>query len=377
MKSYLVKSLVVFLCTCLLLALIGVHTVYAAGNIVVNSTADTSGGCSTSGTGTCTLRDAITYANSNAGADTIIFDASLSGATITLSSTLPAIADDLTIDASSLSSMITISGNNFVQVMIINSGKSLTINKINIINGRDISGKGGGIYNNGALTIIQSVFSGNLTSGNGGGIYNNGTLTVNQCIFSGNQTIFADNANGGGIYVESGTVNITSSTFSGSLSTYAAYNGGGIFIEDGTVNISDSTFSSNAVPGSGGGIHNHYGTLTLTRCTFTGNHAYYRGGGIYNDGTMTITTSTFSSNMVTGEYPSAGGGIFNNSYDATIDSSTISNNTAPLANGGGIFTAGMMRINWQHHLWQLCEELRWGYLQLFGYIIRCQHYPLW
>src|SRR5262245_66377793 len=47
----------------------------AAAAVVVNDSSDAlhSPGCATTGTGTCTLRDAITFANSNAGSDAIHF----------------------------------------------------------------------------------------------------------------------------------------------------------------------------------------------------------------------------------------------------------------------------------------------------------------
>src|SRR5436190_7818524 len=73
--------------------------VHAASTILVNDPGDTTGPCSTTGTGTCTLRDAITFANASAGGDTIHFD--ISG-TITLGAPLPAIQEtpssSLTID---------------------------------------------------------------------------------------------------------------------------------------------------------------------------------------------------------------------------------------------------------------------------------------
>ena len=72
-----------------------------AATIVVNDGTDTlhSPGCATTGTGTCSLRDAITFANANPGADVIQFG--LAGTTLhTLSpaSALPVISDAVTID---------------------------------------------------------------------------------------------------------------------------------------------------------------------------------------------------------------------------------------------------------------------------------------
>ncbi len=72
-----------------------------AAIIVVNDSSDAlhDAGCASLGTGTCTLRDAITFANANSGADEVHFDIAGDGVhTITLDSDLPAIAEDLTID---------------------------------------------------------------------------------------------------------------------------------------------------------------------------------------------------------------------------------------------------------------------------------------
>jgi len=108
----------------------------AAGTtITVDSTNDPGG------SGECALRDAITAANTSAnvgacngaggGPFTIQFSADLAGGTITLGSTLPAITSgtDLTITGPNpLSSAgITISGNNSVQIMEINSGATVTL----------------------------------------------------------------------------------------------------------------------------------------------------------------------------------------------------------------------------------------------------------
>src|SRR4051794_31159673 len=77
--------------------------------------------------GTGSLRQAIEDANTTTGADTITF--SVSG-TIVLASTLPAINDDLTIDGTGQS--VTVSGNNAVQVIAVNGGKTLNLNALTI-----------------------------------------------------------------------------------------------------------------------------------------------------------------------------------------------------------------------------------------------------
>ncbi len=238
----------VFLILSVLLAAQGARPAYAAG-YVVNSLAD-----NTTDDAFCTLREAILAANNapantNCGAgsnadDTITF--SVSG-TITLSSTLPAIVSGqgaLTIDGSGEN--ITISGNNSVRVMYVNSGADLTLQNLTIANGVDVIG--GGVYNAGTLTVTGSTLSGNgTTDGAGGAIYNDSTavLTVVNSTFSGNSASAVSAGNwGGGIYNQ-GTLTVTGSTFSGNR----AVSGGGIFVESGTATLKNTLIANS----SGGG----------------------------------------------------------------------------------------------------------------------------
>src|SRR5205814_2168513 len=148
--------------------------------IVVNSLFD-----STGTDGQCTLREAITNVRNNAqtftdcagggGANTITF--SVSG-TITLGSTLPAINTTMTIDGSGQT--ITISGNNFAQVMVVDSGNTLTLLNLVIANGRITGGNGGGINNGGTLNVTNSTFSGNNAKTCTGGIGSNDGGNLNR-----------------------------------------------------------------------------------------------------------------------------------------------------------------------------------------------------
>ncbi len=77
-----------------------IETTAEAGAIVVNDASDAlhSPGCATSGTGTCTLRDAITFANATV-VDKVHFAIPGSGVhTIKLDSDLPTVTGELTID---------------------------------------------------------------------------------------------------------------------------------------------------------------------------------------------------------------------------------------------------------------------------------------
>ncbi len=134
----------------------------------------------------------------------------------------------------------------------------------------------------------------------GGGIYNSGTLTIVDSIFSRNKGV---NQGGGGIF------------------------------NDGILTVTNTTFSNNYASPSGGGISN-WGTATVINSTFFANTAHDSGGGINNNGTLTIINSTFSCNTA-----DLGGAIYNEgNRTLTIINSTISGNSAN-TRGGGVATA--------------------------------------
>ena len=105
-----------------------------------------------------------------------------------------------------------------------------------IQNGRN-SGNGGGIYNEGTLTISGGEIYGCRTydGGHGGGIYNNGgsvnitggNIISNTCI----------NGNGGGIYNASGTLSISGGEISRNNIQYKTARGAGIYFAAGTFNL--------------------------------------------------------------------------------------------------------------------------------------------
>ena len=72
---------------------------------------------------------------------------------------------------------------------------------------------------------------------------------------------------------------------------------GGI-LNNGTVSISNSTFSGNSTSSAsgGGGIQNFFGTVSISNSTFSGNSASFAGGGIGNLGTVNIGESIVADN---------------------------------------------------------------------------------
>ncbi|MGV0106063.1 right-handed parallel beta-helix repeat-containing protein [Nostoc sp. DSM 114160] len=204
----------------------------------------------------------------------------------------------------------TLSGNS-------SSNISLTVNYSNISD-NEASALGGGIRNgDGNATIDHSTISNNkLTPGGaGGGIFNNGTLTLSYSSISGNSVPLGT---GGGIF-NYGTLTVSYSSISGN---FAGEHGGGIYNEtflhtQSTIAIKYSSIDDNQAH-LGGGIYNT-GTLTVSNSTIKhnrafgielefGDHGYEsgEGGGIYNDisGTATLDYSSIACNFDTPQYDS-------------------------------------------------------------------------
>jgi RHS repeat-associated protein len=292
--------------------------------------------------GSGSLRDAVATANSDARAgnsDTIKFNASLNGQTITLSSGPldlgqgGAGSGTITIDGAQ---QITVSGNNASRVIQVENGVSAALLGLTISGGNvGTSNNGGGIYSAGTLLLSNCTITGN-TAASGAGIENDGSnshgatgiLTVSNCVISWN-TSTASYGSGAGID-NLGTLSVNNSTFLGNSDQFdggAIYNYGD-FEGDGTATISNSTFSQNSA-WYGGAILNYSGSLTITESTFSNNKVaigFGVGGaiGVFTAGTLMVSDSTFS-----GNYANQGGAIgLSDSGVATITNATFFGNGA-------------------------------------------------
>ncbi|WP_158792752.1 S-layer family protein [Granulicella sp. L60] len=243
--------------------------------------------------GTGSLRATLAAANSS---DTIVFSPGLTG-TITLASTLM-INQNVTIQGPGAGNL-TISGANQVAVFVVNgAGTNASISGLTIANGNS-NEPGGGISNNGVLTVTNSSFNDNSSPGDeGGAINNSGTLVVSASSFSGNSASSGDTGVGGAIN-NSGVLTVDDSTFSANFSN----NGGAICNSDGTATISNSTFSANSSGFAGGGaIFVFGGAVTATNNIFVGNSARV-GAGVATSGadsTANLSDNVFFNNLDTG-----------------------------------------------------------------------------
>ena len=328
------------------------------------------------------LRQAILDASSG---DTIDFDADY---TITLSSQLPIIDKELTINGNGAANTIieastcnpvTLPGGctpATYRVFEVNASGNLTLDSLTVRHGNceifacNTSNYGSGIYNAGTVAIANSAIISNNSPQTGAGIYNesfplsivtitNSILADNYASFGGGgfagagqltitDSIFSNNTgrNGsGGIDCTYCSLDIANSTFSGNISTER---NGGAISTSGPTSIENSIFHANSA-GSGGAIYTDlFVTLNITSSTFSENIAF-TGGAIWSNdyGSINITNSTFSSNIAR----IWGGGVLNNNSEYTIHNTNFIGNSSEYyeggfthGGGGGIANLGTMSI---------------------------------
>jgi len=322
----------------------------------------------TSDSGAGSLRQAVIDANTNPGADIIVFDASSAG-TITLTTTSLAIHDDVTITGLGAANSI-ISGNNANRIFYLynghggseltvsisgltltdgsasdaggaikNLGNDLTLSGVTIT-GNSAAAGGGGVYSgdydgrNAPFTIIDSEISANTSTYGGGGLslYSMGDVTITNPVISGNTS--SGDTGGGADFKYVGNISIENSTVSGN-STY--YGGSGVnVLHAGSVSIVNSSFQHNGTLYSGGGggaFIEHANDVSIDSSTFDQNSANGDGGGLFATHTASFT---MKNSTVSGNEAIHGGGIaMGDNGDVLIANSTIANNVGNLSFGEG------------------------------------------
>lgn len=295
------------------------------------------------------LRQAILDANTAAGADTITFQAGLTG-TILLTSGQLSIEDSVDVQGTG-PSVLTVSGNDSSRVFYVYDADAtldVTISGLTLTDG---AGSPGGVVVDWGenLTLDNVVVTGGISPTVGGGIAVLGSdspdafrFTLRDSVVSGNSALQA----GGGLFVDETEVTVLIQT--SSLIANDALTGGGIAADLllGDVTVERSTLSGNTAGVRGGGFY--AGTLyngssvTVRQSTVSGNSAP-DGGGLFIDylyGALLLENSTVSGNNAVGEPGSTGGGLFigylyGEGGTAIVRHSTVANNTA--VRGGGIF----------------------------------------
>jgi hypothetical protein len=171
----------------------------------------------------------------------------------------------------------------------------------------------------GTVSINGLTISGGVKVGYGGGVdVESGTVVLNDDAIVGNSAtgICGDGGSyGGGIYND-GVLTLNSDTIAGNT----AQCGGGIG-DDAGITLNNDTIAKNTAYDEGGGIYDDFGNVTLLSTTFVGNSApANEGGGLYNyqgsgGGVITIADSLLAANPG----GSCSGPVSDNGYNVSDD----------------------------------------------------------
>jgi len=164
---------------------------------------------------------------------------------------------------------------------------------------------------------------------NGGAIYmTDGELTLSE---DGIVTKNTATSNGGGAYMEGGTLNITG----GTLSLNQAINGAGASLGGGTLTVTGGNVTNNTAAEDGGGAYLGGGNFYLKGGTISQNTSVNGAGALVANGTVEISGGTVTGNIA----QTNGGGIAITDGNFTMYGGEISHNTATAGDGGGIYVS--------------------------------------
>ena len=297
-----------------------------AATIVVNTLADTNGV-----NNTCSLRDAISSANTNGTApgsncvpgsgDDIIEFTGLSGE-ITLSSELPFVTSNIILQGPGQDTL-TISGNNNYGILRTTGSSVLNIDSLTLSNGTRFQGGAVYVTNSVILSINNCTLTGNsaylgaAVAAYGANPVNPGELPsifINNTTLSGNSV---SNVGGAVIAYDIDSLSISNSVL---FDNSAGVGGGAIYaLDTNNLSISNSTLSGNSTGSTGGAILiQNMDNASIINSTLTGNSVSSQGGAVKADSlaNLTISNSLFSGNT------SSGGGS-----EISFTSTTITTDT--------------------------------------------------
>ena len=283
------------------------------------------------------LVTAINQANQRSGADTISIEVDAGVKGVIDASQLPVISDSLTINGPGADKMTLLSAGRGSVLKVDSAGQRINV----IISGLTVSGGaaadcGGGIsISTGDRVAINNVIVTENSARQGGGICNEGDLTLRQSTVSSNQAL---STGGGGIY-NSANLSIDRSNLS---RNEAASNGGGIFTtseskliggrSETSITLSNSTINQNSAAGAGGALYiERTGQeITLVHVSLIDNTATGskgKGAEIYNEGgQLSMSNSLVSSqestqdinSVCSGALSSEGGNYFQETRDCQL-----------------------------------------------------------
>jgi|GEM_PF-5956180 len=187
---------------------------------------------------------------------------------------------------------------------------------------------GGGLYNSGVATILDSSFTGNRAPLLGSGIYNTGTLTITNTLFNQNFSDAPESGGGAIFNGMEGVVTVDNSIFDSNASSFGA-----AIYNMGYVSLSDGDFANNSAAGNAGAIYS-VGSLEIADTTFENNNAATVGGAIVAQGIFSMTGGRFEGNT-----SQAGGGAIAAVGQVDLRNLIFIDNSS-VGPGGAIIAAG-------------------------------------
>ncbi|MBL0163912.1 MAG: hypothetical protein IPP82_09805 [Xanthomonadales bacterium] len=305
----------------IVLVVLGAGSARADVTFIVNTVLDladdnTNDGLCHTSAGTCSLRAAITQANHWSNPEYAIINLPAGNYVLSIPVPFGAVDDEAVGDLNLTTALIAgqrivilgqsaastiIDANHVGSVFAIAQGRPATISHVTIRGGNSPF-SGGGIRNEGDLTLFRSIVENNTAHTYGGGIDNfQGALLVKSSTIRSN-----DAHEGGGIdtFGIGNRVEILAST----VSDNHAYQGGGIYNDGDQLFVVNSTVSANTADDNGGGIYSRIATF-IYNSTIVDNDADDdhdqtggSGGGIYAESgsRSLVVNSLIAANYATG-----------------------------------------------------------------------------
>lgn len=180
------------------------------------------------------------------------------------------------------------------------------------------------------------------TSGQGGALnMEAGNVTINGSSVDINNC--SSTADGGAIYVASGTLNMQDGTFYKNRTS--AGNGGAISLTGGIVTMSGGTISGNTSAQKGGGVYINNGTFSMSDGSITGNAAKQNGGGVAVSSGANLTIDITGGFVTANTTQEKGGGISveptsTNTVTMNIGDDVSESLVNPAISGNGAAKAG-------------------------------------
>ena len=240
---------------------------------------------------------------------------------------------------------LTLDGNQQRRVFSVPRGVTAELIELNITKGSATEEHGGGIRNEGTLTLLESTVSecsagresgcrtddASLLCSEGGAIWNAGSLTLMDTSIVDSTAHF-----GGGLANRDGVLVVVDSEIRGNSAAgcrgpggIVCSGGGGIW-NSAELMVMNSVVSQSAADW-GAGIYTRR-TFTMTDSAVFENTAGFDGGGILDFDSLEIVDSTVADNIA----GQSGGGIANQAGLLELNGTTLSGNIAAAA-GGAVF----------------------------------------